>query len=235
MAIDLLTGGSALLASVEHTFVDKELLYVSAGILVLLALGLSFVGMKKKDFPSSSQLKLILPVTALFVVITGYAAIQTARFEQAEKRAENEEAAAESAAEEAENEEALGSETEGESADPESGTGATEGEEAPAEGEPMGSTGGDAVVAEGRTIFTDTGCGGCHTLADADSAGTTGPDLDTSIPEMSPEDVRTAIIDPGAEIANGFGDGIMPATYGDELDEVQLDTLVNYLVTVTKG
>jgi mono/diheme cytochrome c family protein len=168
-------------------------------------------------------------------VITGYAAIQTARFEQAEKRAENEEAAAESAAEEAENEEALGSETEGESADPESGTGATEGEEAPAEGEPMGSTGGDAVVAEGRTIFTDTGCGGCHTLADADSAGTTGPDLDTSIPEMSPEDVRTAIIDPGAEIANGFGDGIMPATYGDELDEVQLDTLVNYLVTVTKG
>jgi hypothetical protein len=236
MAIDLLTGGPTLLASVEHTFVDKELLYVSAGVLVLLALGLSFLGMKKKDFPSSAQLKLILPITALFVVITGYAAIQTARFEQAEKRAENEEAAAESAEQEAENEEALGSETEGESADPESGTGATEGEEAPAEGEPMGSTGGgDAVIAEGRTIFTDTGCGGCHTLADADSAGTTGPDLDAAIPEMDEAEVRTAIIDPGAEVADGFGDGIMPATYGEELDEVQLDTLVNYLVTVTKG
>jgi cytochrome c oxidase subunit 2 len=230
MAIDL--------ANVEHTFVDKELLYVAAGVLVLLALGLSFVGMKKKDFPSSSQLKVILPITALFVVITGYAAIQTAQFEQAEKRAENEEAAAESAEEEAENEEALGSETESEAADPESGTGATEGEtESPdGEGEPMGSTGsGDAVVAEGRTIFTDTGCGSCHTLADADASGTTGPDLDTAIPEMDEEQVRTAIIDPGAEVAEGFGDGIMPATYGDQLDEVQIDTLVNYLVTVTKG
>jgi mono/diheme cytochrome c family protein len=230
MAINSLINAFAL-ASEEARFVDEDLLYIAAGVLVLLALGLSFLGMRKKDFPSSSQLKVILPVTALVVVITGYAAIQTARFEQAERRAENEEAAKESQEQELENEEALGSETEGEAADPESGTGAT-----PEGGEPMGSTGGaDASIEEGRTIFTDTGCGGCHTLADAGSDGQTGPDLDAVVPGMSPDDVRTAIIEPGATISEGFGDGIMPATYGEELDEVQIDTLVNYLVTVTKG
>jgi mono/diheme cytochrome c family protein len=231
MAIDLLTNAFAL-ASEEAQFVDEDLLYVAGGILVLLALSMSFLGMRKKDFPSSSQLKVILPVTALVVVITGYAAIQTARFEQAERRAENEEAAKESQEQELENEEALGSETEGEAADPESGTGATpEGE-----GEPMGSTGGtDASIDEGRTIFTDTGCSGCHTLADAGSDAQTGPELDAAVPELTPDEVRTAIIDPGAEVAEGFGDGIMPATYGEQLDEVQIDTLVNYLVEVTKG
>lgn len=236
MAIDSLTNALAL-ASEEAQFVDKELLYVAGGVLVLLALLMSFLGMRNRDFPSSAQLKVILPVTALVVVVTGYAAVQTARFEQAERRAENEEAAAESAEQETENQESLDDATEGEAADPESGTGATPpGATAPGEGEPMGSAeGADATLEEGRTIFTETGCGGCHTLADAGSDGQTGPELDANVPNLTPEQVRMAIVDPGAEVAEGFGDGIMPTTYGDELDEVQLDTLVNYLVTVTKG
>lgn len=231
MAIDPLTNALAL-ASEEAQFVDKELLYVAGGVLVLLALVMSFLGMRNRDFPSSAQLKVILPVTALVVVVTGYAAVQTARFEQAERRAENEEAAAESAEQETENEESLGDESEGEAADPESGTGAAP----PGEGEPMGSAeGADAAIDEGRTIFTETGCGGCHTLADAGTDAQTGPELDANVPNLTPEEVRTAIVDPGAAVAEGYGDGIMPTTYGDELDEVQLDTLVNYLVTVTKG
>jgi hypothetical protein len=237
MAITSLIDAFSTLASEEATFIDEDLLYVSAAVLVLLALALSFLGMRKKDFPSSGQLKVLLPVTALVVVVTGFAAIQTARFEQAERRAENQEAAKESAEQETENEESLDEATEGEAADPESGTGATpEGEAAPGEGEPTAGGGGtDAEITEGRAIFTDTGCGGCHVLADAASEGQTGPDLDTAVAEMTPDEVRTAIVDPGADVAEGFGDGIMPTTYGDELDEVQLDTLVNYLVTVTKG
>jgi mono/diheme cytochrome c family protein len=39
---------------------------------------------------------------------------------------------------------------------------------------------GDAVA--GKQLFTDNGCGGCHTFAAAGSAGTTGPDLDAALP-----------------------------------------------------
>jgi mono/diheme cytochrome c family protein len=37
-------------------------------------------------------------------------------------------------------------------------------------------TTGDA--SHGKQLFTDAGCGGCHTLKDAGSTGTTGPNLD---------------------------------------------------------
>jgi mono/diheme cytochrome c family protein len=45
-----------------------------------------------------------------------------------------------------------------------------------------GSSGGGVSrgndLAQGRTLFNDAGCGGCHTLAAAGSSGTTGPNLD---------------------------------------------------------
>ncbi len=71
-------------------------------------------------------------------------------------------------------------------------------------------------------------------LADAQSNGQVGPDLDESVAAMDAQQVETAIVDPSAEVAEGFPDGTMPATYGDQLDPEQLQTLVDYLVAVTQ-
>jgi disulfide bond formation protein DsbB len=64
--------------------------------------------------------------------------------------------------------------------------------------------GGGAVTTPnataGKTVFAETGCGGCHTLAAAGSSATVGPSLDTTT--LSDADLRTVIAD---------GRGAMPA------------------------
>lgn len=237
MAFGSLTDAFSILAN-EETFIDKDLLYVAAGLLVVLALTFSFLGMRKENFPSSSQLKVVVGLFAVLVLVTGFGAIQTARFEQSERRAENEEAAQQAAEQDAANQQSEDTAGAGEAGDPGSGTGATpdSGSQATPQGEPQSSAGGGAAVdvEAGRTLFTDTGCGGCHTLSDAQSTGEVGPNLDEAIPTLSAADVKTSIIDPSAQVAEGFPDGTMPATYGEQLDDQQIETLVNYLVSVTK-
>jgi cytochrome c oxidase subunit 2 len=92
-----------------------------------------------------------------------------------------------------------------------------------------GDTGETEGAADGKAIFTSQNCGGCHTLADAGTNGSTGPDLDEALEGMTAEDIRTAIVDPNAEVAEGFGPNIMPGNYGETIPEDQLDTLVDYL------
>jgi cytochrome c oxidase subunit II len=98
-----------------------------------------------------------------------------------------------------------------------------------------GEGGGGGVETDGKTLFTDAAqpqtCGSCHALADASATGTTGPSLDDVVPDMSEEQLRQAIVDPDAEIAEGFSSGLMPR-YGDSLSEEQVDALVQYLTEV---
>ena len=82
--------------------------------------------------------------------------------------------------------------------------------------------------AEGEAIFTEAGCGGCHTFGPAGSTAEVGPSLD-DLPD-DPEFVRRSIVDPDAEIASGFQAGVMPPFYGEELSDEQLDSLVEYLL-----
>ena len=100
-------------------------------------------------------------------------------------------------------------------------------------GEGGGGGGGET---DGKTLFTDaaqpTACASCHTLADAGSTGTTGPDLDDVLPDLSEAEIRESIVDPDAQIAQGFQPGLMPR-YGDTLSEEQVDALVQYLTEVT--
>ena len=44
-----------------------------------------------------------------------------------------------------------------------------------------------------------------------------------------------SIVDPSAEIAEGFQDGVMPSNYGEMFTEPQLDGLVEYLLEATGG
>ena len=86
-----------------------------------------------------------------------------------------------------------------------------------------------AAGAPGEQIFTSAGCAGCHTLAAAGSNATIGPDLG-QLSEANAGFVRTSILRPNAEIAEGFSEGVMPEDFGDELSDEELDALVKYLL-----
>jgi cytochrome c oxidase subunit II len=103
---------------------------------------------------------------------------------------------------------------------------------AAAEGGGGEEAGGEAP--DGKAIFTgDLGCGGCHALADAGTTGSTGPDLDENLAGKDEAYIEESIVDPSAQIADGFQDGIMPTNFGDRLEPAQLDALVKYLAEVT--
>lgn len=101
-----------------------------------------------------------------------------------------------------------------------------------------GGGGGGQEETDGKTLFTDAAepqtCDSCHTLADADATGTTGPNLDEVLPDLSEAQIRESIVDPDAQVTEGFAPGLMPR-YGDTLSEEQVDALVDYLMEVKGG
>jgi cytochrome c oxidase subunit 2 len=105
-----------------------------------------------------------------------------------------------------------------------------------------GSAGGGAAGGEevdGKTLFTEgngeaTACGACHTLSDAGTSSSTGPDLDEALAGMTTDEIRKQIADPNSEVAEGFGEGIMPDNYEQLLSPEELDALVKYLDEVSK-
>jgi len=80
----------------------------------------------------------------------------------------------------------------------------------------------------GRMVFLDTGCGGCHAFNAAETNAQVGPDLDEALQGKDAEYVRKAIVDPSAEIAEGYSD-LMPKDYGSQLDSQELADLVAFL------
>jgi mono/diheme cytochrome c family protein len=81
----------------------------------------------------------------------------------------------------------------------------------------------------GGTVFEEQNCGSCHTYGPAGSQAEVGPNLDESLQGQDTEYIRTAIVAPDAEIAEGFQPGIMPKTYGEDLDDQQIADLVAFL------
>jgi len=79
---------------------------------------------------------------------------------------------------------------------------------------------GTGVTAEkptdGKTIFTQT-CASCHTLADAGTSGTVGPNLDQSKPS------KELVVD---RVTNGRG--VMPSFKGS-LDPAQIEAVADYV------
>jgi mono/diheme cytochrome c family protein len=95
------------------------------------------------------------------------------------------------------------------------------------------ATAGLAEATSGEQIFTAAGCAGCHTFQPAGSNGNIGPDLDnlaSGAGDMSPEEfVRESILDPDADVAQGFSSGVMPSFEG-RLSDKQVQALVDYLL-----
>ena len=103
-------------------------------------------------------------------------------------------------------------------------------EQAQAQEDADAGAGGGAP--DGKTIFTENNCGACHALADAGTTGGTGPDLDEALPDKDAAFIEESITDPGAEVTEGYSDGIMPPNYGQTLEPAELDALVKYLSDV---
>ena len=86
----------------------------------------------------------------------------------------------------------------------------------------VGAVAGTGVTAEqptdGKSIFS-ANCASCHTLADAGTTGTVGPNLDQSKP---PKDL---VVD---RVTNG--QGAMPS-FKDSLDEEQIQAVADYVST----
>lgn len=193
---------------------DNELLFYICGIaLAVSALVFSFIGLKSKGFPGRT-----FPVVILwFAILVGGAttfSVLHAEDEEAHKAAElehaGEEIEAEQGAEPFEEAGEEGSEIEEEK----------EAAEAGAPGDPEA----------GAQVFASAGCAGCHTFAAAGSDGTAGPDLDEALTAgTDPATIEEDIVDPNAEIVEGFAEGVMPTSFGETLDEEELADLVAFL------
>ena len=87
----------------------------------------------------------------------------------------------------------------------------------------------------GEAVFANHGCGSCHAFAPARSSGKVGPSLNDlagraeQVGQPLREFVRESIVEPNAEVAEGYPANVMPETYG-EIPRDQLDALVQYLV-----
>ena len=81
-----------------------------------------------------------------------------------------------------------------------------------------GATKGDPVA--GKAVFTSAGCVSCHTLADAGSTGTVGPNLDEAKPNAALVTMR---------VTNGKG--VMPP-FKDQLNATQIADVAAYVSSV---
>jgi mono/diheme cytochrome c family protein len=81
----------------------------------------------------------------------------------------------------------------------------------------------------GAQVFASNGCGSCHTLAIANSGGTTGPNLDEVLPGQKEAEIEESIVDPEAKIEQGYPRGVMPQEFGEKLSEEELKQLVEFL------
>ncbi len=210
---------------------DETLFYVLGLGLVAVALITSFVGLRYENFPPKPVLIFGTAIFAALVVATAAFAWLNGEEEQEHRNeliAAGEELSPQQGLEE------LGE-----------GTGeAPPGQEAPADGpapeepppgEPAEPSEPAAPAVDGAVVFTDSGCGGCHTLADAGSTGVTGPVLDGALRGQDTAFIEEAIVDPNADVAQGYPPDVMPQTYGTDLSPEELEALVSYLSEATGG
>jgi mono/diheme cytochrome c family protein len=85
----------------------------------------------------------------------------------------------------------------------------------------------------GREVFL-TGaqppCGNCHTYEAAGTTQTLGPDLDETLADKDAAYILESIVNPDAQVTEGFADNLMPEDYGQKLSEKQLADLVAFLL-----
>lgn len=82
-------------------------------------------------------------------------------------------------------------------------------------------------ITTAEEMVVEFACGACHKVAGEE--GELGPDLTVVGARRDKEFIRRAILDPNADIAEGFEADMMPADYGEQLYAGELEMLVDYL------
>lgn len=82
----------------------------------------------------------------------------------------------------------------------------------------------------GAQVYANNGCGSCHILAAAQSAGVVGPNLDEVIPGMSKAMIEESILNPAKEKAKGYENAVMPNRFGT-IPKDQLEQLIQFLMS----
>ncbi len=90
------------------------------------------------------------------------------------------------------------------------------------EEEPLATTGLEAI--------DNFGCAGCHDLDGSEAD--IGPKLNGIGTRMSAGEVKAAITDPNATIAEGFEAEMMPDDFADQMDDSELSLIVDYLMNL---
>ncbi len=84
--------------------------------------------------------------------------------------------------------------------------------------EPLGSA---------EEVLVEFACGACHKVADEE--GDVGPDLTSIGAKRDAVHIRRSILDPNAEVVDGFEPDQMPVDYGEQMFAVELEMLIDYL------
>jgi mono/diheme cytochrome c family protein len=84
-------------------------------------------------------------------------------------------------------------------------------------------------LGEPQQVFTEK-CGSCHALNSAGTSGSTGPDLDQALAGKDAQFIEQSIVDPDAVVAQGYGAGVMPQDFEQQLPPENLKALVQYLL-----
>ena len=79
----------------------------------------------------------------------------------------------------------------------------------------------------GLRVFQAQGCGSCHRLSSAGSSSSIGPNLDNALRNRDRDSITQAIVNPPK-------DSVMPADFGERMDDQELDQLVDFLVKSSK-
>ena len=77
---------------------------------------------------------------------------------------------------------------------------------------------GESQIDTGKAVFANSGCGGCHALADAGATGRVGPSFDGN-PDLTEDFVVTRVTN---------GQGAMPA-FGGQLSKEQIAAVAAYV------
>lgn len=87
-----------------------------------------------------------------------------------------------------------------------------------------------AAAPDGREVFARMGCGSCHQLAAAGSAGRIGPSLDKRLPDHTRASLRSKILNPSGSSAYSG----MPGDFGERMRPAELDALVRFLLRTAR-
>lgn len=89
------------------------------------------------------------------------------------------------------------------------------------------------ALGDAENIFTQQ-CAQCHGLEPGTGSGV-GPNLGEALKGKDAKFVLESIVNPDAEIAQGYPSGVMPNIFGQQIPEDKLNDLVDFLIKNANG